>query len=145
MGCYTQVSVELIEKIGTLPDADNLFLYGALTTCCGAGGARGIATRTYASVQVPAAEIEGDPGSVVLEVPPFAYAVMFATASQDALFAATTLFVQVGSGSLTVLAVVEGDDMLPQPWALVGGIQSIQIINQAFTVLEFEPVFLIGV
>jgi len=141
LGCYTVVALEVVEAIEG-PDEDNLFGFGVLSACCGAGGARGCATRTGARV-----ENEG-PDVSLINVPPFAYAVAFATATPDLLFDAANLFFQLGSGTgafpQSVLDAKTGAS-LPDPWLLVGGVQTIAVQNTLAEAVSFEPVFLIGV
>lgn len=139
-GCYDEVALEIVEASGTVPDEDNPLTYGVLSACCGAGAARGCATRTTARVDVAAA------GTTLIPIPPFAYAVQFVpdVGSAATFFVADTAFFQAGSGSGAAMTVVAGD-VLPDPWPLVNGAESIVVINGGAGQVSFEAVFLIGV
>lgn len=138
-GCWDSVVLEVIENTGA--DEDVFFTYGALSACCGAGAARGCATRTTASVSAATGV------SVMIPVPPFAYAVTFAPhlESTDAFFVADTGIFQLGSGNLSVITHVNGDEFPTEGWTLVGGVESIGVLNAAVEDVVFEAVFLIGV
>jgi hypothetical protein len=141
-GCYDEVSFELVEKeIASI--SDPLLTFGVLSACCGAGAARGCATRTYASI-----ENEGDNAFSFIPIPPFAYAVTFATNDPTGLLTSDVTFYQLGSGIGSfpdgVLASSTGD-LLPDPWMLVNGAETIAMTNTAALETNFEPVFLIGV
>ncbi len=138
-GCYTEVELNIIEISGTAPDEDMLFHYGAMSACCGAGAARGCATRTTAITTV-----DGGGGAVTIPVPPFAYAVTFASAAPTDLLAVTTSFLQVGSGLGGIQALTFGN-ALPDPWMLVNGAETLVVGNDAVGDITFEAIFLIGV
>lgn len=133
-GCRTGVSLELIERSGTVPTEQMGF--GALSACCGAGAARGIATRTTAVIDVVATE------PAIIPVPPFAYAVSFVTTDAD-LFTAGTTFIQSGSG-LGGATDSETGLTVPETWLIGGGVNTIGVVNQS-AALTFEAVFHIGV
>jgi hypothetical protein len=139
-GCYDEVSFEIIEIAGTPPDEDNPYVVGVLSACCGAGAARGCATRTTAQVSVAD---DGTP--TMIPIPPFAYAVQFVPdfGSTGVFFVSTTAFIQAGSGTGGILAVSTGDQ-LPDPWPLVNGAESL-FVSSTGVALTFEVVFLIGV
>lgn len=142
MGCSVEVALELVEKLGTQPDETNLFTYGALVACCGAGGARGCATRTTATIATAADTVS------VIPIPPFAYAVMIAPHGDATdFFVVDTTIAQLGSGAAASppLLLVTGDLFPGDGWTLVGGAQSILVANAGAEELEYEVVFLIGV
>jgi hypothetical protein len=135
-GCWDSVVLEIVENTGA--DEDIEFTYGALSACCGAGAARGCATRTTAMITTDAA------GVSLIPIPPFAYAVSFAPNGGTAFFTSTTGLVQSGSGSGSILLTINGD-VVPDPWMLIGGAESIGVVNASGTALEYEVLFLIGV
>lgn len=142
MGCSVEVALEIVEVLGTPPDETNLFTYGALVACCGAGGARGCATRTTATVTTAAGTISAIP------IPPFAYAVMIAPHGDGTdFFIATTTISQVGSGAAASPPILSSNgDVFPgEGWTLVNGAQTIIVGNGGVEELEYEVVFLIGV
>lgn len=137
-GCWDQVVLEIIENTGA--DEDIEFIFGALSACCGAGAARGCATRTTATFTTAADE------TTVIPIPPFAYAVMFAPHGDATdFFIAETSIVQSGSGSANVLLLATGDTIPLDGWTLIGGAESILVANAGVEDLEYEVVFLIGV
>jgi len=135
-GDFIQVMLEPVEISGTLPP----IAYGAMSACCGAGAARGCATRT-----LPATLLAGT-AITRFKVPPYAYAVAFASPQSEFLFVDTVDFYQLGSGTNTVLSNASGDT-LPDPWMLVNGVQYIGIDPNIAGegTIQVEPVFLIGV
>src|SRR4030095_15057722 len=140
-GCYDEVSLEIIEASGTVPDEDHPLTYGVLSACCGAGAARGCATRTTARTVQTTGTTE------LIGIPPFAYAVQFATITPALLFSATTTFAQFGSGSAgfaSAVSIATGDDF-PDPWMLVHGAETIGVTNASGSSVEYEVIFLIGV
>lgn len=146
MGCGVEVALELVEKTSSggegMPGEENLFTYGVLVACCGAGGARGCATRTTARITTDAAAFS------IIPIPPFAYAVMFApVGTVSEFFAATTTIGQLGSGAAAIPSIIQlpGDEIPTDGWTLVGGAQSIVVLNAGATELVYEVVFLIGV
>jgi hypothetical protein len=141
-GCYDEVSLEFVEVSGTLPVdfATRSFDFGVLSACCGAGGARGCATRTTARF-----EVEAD-GSIAVPIPPFAYAVQFVPVDPAAFFVSTTSLTQSGSGSNSDASLaVQTGDILPDPWSLVNGAETIIVSNGGAEEINFEVMFLIGV
>lgn len=143
-GCYDEVSLEIVEILGTAPDEDMPFTFGVLSACCGAGAARGCATRTTELFTIA----DGVPGTTIIPVPPFAYAVSFApqSASQAAFFTANVIMAQSGSGAVPpgYMMSQTGANM-QDPWMLVGGVESIIITNLTGNNIGVELVFLIGV
>lgn len=143
-GCYDEVSLEIAEILGSPPDEDSLFRFGVLSACCGAGAARGCATRTTALVTVE----DGVPNTVMVPIPPFAYAVSFApqVASQAAFFTANMIMAQSGSGAIPpgLMMNQTGADM-QDPWMLVGGAETIVLTNVTGNNIAVELVFHIGV
>lgn len=143
-GCWDQVVLEIIENTGPGGGADEdiEFTFGALSACCGAGAARGCATRTTATFTTEVEEI------TVIPIPPFAYAVMFAPHGDITdFFIATTSVSQSGSGSGNVLLSVTGDNIPSDGWTLIGGAESIlvSVAEEGTEAIEYEVVFLIGV
>lgn len=141
MGCSVEVALEIVEKTGSIPDEDNLFTYGALVACCGAGGARGCATRTTAQVTTGVGAVS------VIPIPPFAYAVMIAPAPDNDFFLVDVTVSQSGSsfaaGAILMLTTA---DLFPgEGWTLIGGAESIVVGNNSAEELDYEVVFLIGV
>ncbi len=143
-GCYDEVAFEIVEILGTAPDEDTKYGLGVLSACCGAGAARGCATRTTELITVA----DGVENSVIVPVPPFAYAVSFApqVASQAAFFSASFIMAQSGSGAVPpgLMMNQTGADM-QDPWMLVGGVESIILTNISGNNVGVELVFLIGV
>ncbi len=143
-GCYTEVELNIVEILGTSPDEDMLFHFGAMSACCGAGAARGCATRTTELISVE----DGVENTLVIPVPPFAYAVSFApqVASQAAFFTADMIMAQSGSGAVPpgLMMNQTGADM-QDPWPLIGGVESIVLTNVSGNTIGVELVFLIGV
>jgi hypothetical protein len=140
-GCYDEVTLELVEVSGTIPNESRFLDFGVLSACCGAGAARGCATRTTARIELEAA------GGFLIPIPPFAYAVQFVPLDPTTFFVATTILVQSGSGSVNpdaYLTAASGDNVA-DPWALVNGAESIIVSNTGLVELNFEVVFLIGV
>ncbi len=142
-GCYDEVSFEIIEINGTAPDEDVPYEIGVLSACCGAGGARGCATRTTELLTVE----PGVPATILVPVPPFAYAVSFAPIGVDSadFFSSSTFIQQFGSGAAPTIQVLSTGDTLPDPWMLIGGVESIAITTTTGTPIQLEVVFLIGV
>lgn len=143
-GCYDEVSLEFTEALGILPDEDNLLTFGVLSACCGAGAARGCATRTTARLTVES----GLPATITVPIPPFAYAVQFIPVpgvSTTNFFSANTFVQQSGSGAAApaLITLVTGDTM-PDPWALINGAESLVITQVSGAGIELEVVFLIG-
>lgn len=143
LGDFVNVELEVIEVLGNVP-AGTVFSYGAVSACCGAGGARGCATRTTELITVP----DGVEDSVVVPIPPFAYAVSFAPqiASQVAFFSASMVVAQSGSGAVPPgnMSNQTGDN-LSDPWMLIGGAESIILTNLTGNNVGVEVVFHIGV
>lgn len=139
-GCYDEVELEIIEATGdSVPDEDNPLTYGVLSACCGAGAARGCATRTTARLFIAAGQ------TVLVPIPPFAYAVQFAPANPPAFFTADTTLGQLGSGNqLAALLGFMTGATFNDCWALVNGAESVLITNGAADTIETEVVFLIG-
>jgi hypothetical protein len=139
-GDYVDVKLEVIEVIGAPIER----VFGAFVACCGAGAARGIATRTGITVSNP-----GGGAISFIDVPPFAYAVDFADPS-GAMFVVGNIFVQLGSGTAlnAFIDTVTGEKFLTDPgqnpWRIAGGVESIGVII-AGAATTFEPVFYIGV
>lgn len=139
-GCKDYVDVEVVEALN-VPAALQYEL-GALSVCCGAGAARGCATRTTESFTT---EIEA---VTVIPIPPFAYAVMFAPhADSSDFFVLNTIVTQAGSGPADVMMSLTGDIIPGEGWTLVGGAESIIVANgeAGADALSYEVVFLIGV
>lgn len=141
-GCYDEVSFEIVEILGTAPDEDTKYTVGVLSSCCGAGAARGCATRTTERITVES----GIEGATLVPIPPFAYAVTFAPINVDAadFFSANSFIFQSGSGAIEGLTQVTGD-ALPDPWLLIGGAESIVLVQTTGSPIQLEVVFLIGV
>jgi len=141
-GCYDEVSFEIVEILGTAPDEDTKYTVGVLSSCCGAGAARGCATRTTELITVET----GAENAVMIPIPPFAYAVSFAPITTDAadFFSANSFIYQSGSGAVSNLTQSSGD-VLPDPWMLIGGAETIVIAQITGTPIQLEVVFLIGV
>lgn len=143
MGDYVSVAYRVIEVINLNLEGAVIpsMSFGAMIACCGAGGARGCATRTTEQITLSAAA-----NDALIPVPPFAYAVTFATSNPAGLFTSTTTFTQLGSGTTSVIASSAGDE-LPDPWLLAGGVRSINvnmpIVGEGTQTIE--AVFLIGV
>jgi len=130
--------------LGTAADEDVPYRYGVLSACCGAGAARGCATRTTARITVES----GLGVSQLIPIPPFAYAVQFVPVpgvSTTNFFSATTFLQQSGSGGTAPapITLVTGDT-LPDPWALVNGAETIIVTQVSGAAIEFEAVFLLG-
>ena len=145
-GCYDEVSFEIVEILGSAPDEDVPYVVGVLSSCCGAGAARGCATRTTEQFTAETFDPMTGDGTVMIPIPPFAYAVSFAPIQVDSadFFSATTSLYQSGSGAVSNLTQVQGDT-LPDPWMLMGGAETIVVAQTADTPVQFEAVFLIGV
>jgi len=135
-GDFIQVMLEPVEVSGTVSP----LAYGAMSACCGAGTARGCATRTTRQFTIAAA------GTAIIPVPPYAYAVQFVHdfASFGIFFVSNTSFFQSGSGTGAPITYSPGDT-LPDPWTIVNGAESIVVINGGAGPITFEAVFLIGV
>ncbi len=136
LGDFVNVELEIIEASGSnFPEKMG---FGAVAACCGAGAARGCATRTTAITTVSTS------GSVLIPVPPFAYAVSFA-GDPSILLVADIAFAQMGSGTASPGLTSAFGNSLPDPWMLVGGVESILVVNGGTPDAVFEAVFLIGV
>jgi hypothetical protein len=141
MADYIEVSIGPVEIVeGLEGDAPPEIVFGAMSACCGAGAARGCATRTLPSTLLAGTAI------TLFKIPPFAYAVSFASPQATSLFASTVVFYQLGSGTSSVITSSTGDTV-PDPWMLVGGATHIgidpNIVGEG--TIAVEPVFLIGV
>ena len=142
MGDFIEVEIEPVEVEGSPPE----LLFGAMSTCCGAGGARGCATRTFARSS----------GGLFFPIPPYAYAVSFAVPPTDFLgtnegrfYSSTTSFVQSGSGFGgfgSLLASMAGDDII-DPWPIIAGAQTLGVFDNGNpqVPIVYEVVFHIGV
>jgi hypothetical protein len=139
-GDYVNVNLVIESVKGTPPER----LYGAFVTCCSAGAARGVATRTLETVTNA-----GSGALSLIRVPPFAYAVDFASPANDFYVAGVTVG-QSGSGNqlaTTLIDLATGADIVTRglPWRLVGGIEQVLVSKAAAGAISFEPVFYIGV
>jgi len=141
MGDYINVDIGAIEIRHSLEgEVVPEIVFGAMSACCGAGAARGCATRTTERIVLGAAEDSG-----LIPIPPFAYAVQFADTDAN-FFTSDTSLAQVGSGLAGPLAAgVAGStgDVVPDPWMIVNGAQNLFVFSTSGT--QFEAVFLIGV
>lgn len=140
-GDYVSVGYKLEEVINTNLEGAIIppISLGAMIACCGAGAARGCATRTYAQETIAA-----NAGFAVWRIPPFAYAVTIVSSS-GLLDDSTTRFEFYGSGATTLLYSVTGD-LAPDPIMVPAGAQQFAVINDnTGSTLTVEPSFLIGV
>ena len=140
IGDYISVDIGAIEIVtglegSIIPE----ITIGAMSACCGAGAARGCATRTTASITVDSNALGTIP------IPPYAYAVQFLPSPAGASFyVSTTAIVFSGSGSGAVMFTTTGD-IVPDPLMIPNGAENIGIINTGLDPLVFEVIFLIGV
>lgn len=137
MGCYDEVSFEIIEILGTAPDEDNPYVVGVLSACCGAGAARGCATRTTGLITI------GTGGTQVIPIPPFAYALAFIPTESSSFFSTDVAVAFAGSGTGAIISGFLGNDM-PDPIMIPAGAESVIVVNAAAE-QSFEASFLIGV
>lgn len=141
MGDYVSVGYKVIEVTNLNLEGGVIapMSFGAMIACCGAGAARGCATRTTERITI------GNAGSKLIPIPPFAYAVQFATEDTAALFVSTVAFAQVGSGISSPIVLSAFGNNLSDPWTIINGARNLLIVNGSGASITFEAVFLIGV
>jgi len=115
--------------------------YGAMSACCGAGAARGCATRTTGRQVVASGG-----GFTSIPIPPYAYAVQFI--SEATFFVSTTSIILSGSGlggAFGGVTYVSPANVVPDPLSITSGAQSLIVSNDGTEDIRFEAQFLIGV
>jgi len=143
MGDYISVGIGAIELIqGLEGDTPPEITIGAMSTCCGAGGARGCATRTTARQTV----LASSGGITLIPIPPYAYAVQFIDPNNpQTFFASTTIIAFSSSGFGTGILYTTTGDVVPDPLTIPGGALSLLLFNTSADDVLVEAIFLIGV